>query len=39
MATEEAVDRTHLATAEPDLMLGAPDILEVALHQEEEIEI
>jgi hypothetical protein len=39
MATEEAVDRMHLATAEPDLMLGAPDILKVALHQEEEIKI
>jgi len=39
MATEEAVDRTHLATAEPDPMLGALDILEVAPHREEEIEI
>jgi hypothetical protein len=39
MATEEAVDQTHLATAEPDLMLGAPDILEVAPHREEKIKI
>jgi hypothetical protein len=39
MATEEAIDRMYLATAEPDLMLGAPDILKVALHQEEEIKI
>jgi hypothetical protein len=39
MAIEEAVDQTHLATAEPDPMLGALDILEVAPHREEEIEI
>jgi hypothetical protein len=32
MATEEAIDRTHLAIAEPDPMLGAPDILKVAPH-------
>jgi hypothetical protein len=39
MATEEAVDRMHLATAEPDLMLGTPDILKVTPHREEEIKI
>jgi hypothetical protein len=39
MATEEAVNQMHLATAEPDLMLGTLDILEVTLHREEEIEI
>jgi transposase InsO family protein len=36
MATEEATDWTHLATTEPDPMLGAPDINEVAPHREEE---
>jgi transposase InsO family protein len=36
MATEEATDRTHLATTEPDPMLGTPDINEVAPHREEE---
>jgi hypothetical protein len=39
MAIEEAVDWTHLATVEPDLMLGALDILKVVPHREEEIEI
>jgi hypothetical protein len=39
MATEKAIDRTHLATTEPDLMLGALNILEVTPHREEKIEI
>jgi hypothetical protein len=39
MATEEAVDRTHLASAEPDPLLSALDDTEVAPHREgEEIE-
>jgi len=36
MATEEAPDRTHLVAAEPDPMLGAPEIRDVAPHREEE---
>ena len=39
MATEEAVDRTHLASTESDPMLGAPDDFEAAPHQEGEEEI
>ena len=36
MASEEAVDRTHLVSAEPDPMLDAPDDTEIAPHREGE---
>ena len=39
MATEEAIGRTHLASTEPDPMLGVPDDFEAALHREGEEEI
>ena len=39
MATEEAIDRAHLASTEPDPMLGVPDDFEATLHQEGEEEI
>jgi hypothetical protein len=38
MATEEATDRTHLVSAEPDPMLGAMDDIENAPHREGEEE-
>jgi len=36
MASEEAVNRTHLVGAEPDPMLGAPDDITIAPHREGE---
>ena len=40
MATEEAADRTHLASAEPDPMLGMSDEIEDLPHREgEDIEL
>jgi hypothetical protein len=39
MVTEEAIDQTHLATAEPDPMLGASNIFKVTLHREEKVKI
>ena len=39
MATEEAVDQMHLASMEPDPMLGTPDDFEAMPHWEGEEEI
>ena len=39
MATEEAVDQTHLASTEPDPMLSTLDDFEAALHWEGKKEI
>ena len=39
MATDEAIDRTHLVRMEPDPMLGAPDIADEAPHCEGEEDV